>query len=95
MTQTTRSLAEYKTIYYLLIARDHWLWIEANDGVAIVEFEAFIRGLANASNLELGVGSVLSYDWLPVEDRDFSVNYETAMVGGVGIQSEVFYAPHS
>jgi len=90
-----KSLAEYRNVHYLLIARDHWLWIEAADGIAIVEFEAFLRGVSHSADLEAGVSAVLSYEWLPVESRDFSVRYETAMVGGVGMQSEVFYAPYN
>jgi hypothetical protein len=90
-----RSLVEYRNVHYLLIARDHWLWIEPSVGVAIVEFEAFLRGVSGSPNLDEGIISVLSYDWLPVQDRDFSVTYETSMVGGVGIQAEVFYAPYS
>jgi hypothetical protein len=90
-----KSLTEYRNVHYLLIARDHWLWIEATDGIAIVEFEAFLRGISPSADLEAGVSTVLSYEWLPVENRDFRVRYETAMVGGVGMQSEVFYAPYN
>ena len=85
------SLAEYKNVHYLLIARDHWLWRDPNDGISIVEFDVFLRGLSNSDNLDAGVRSVLRYDWLPVQDRDFRITYETARVGPVGIQSEVFY----
>lgn len=95
ISKLPRSLADYRNIHYLLIARDHWLWIEATDGIAIVEFEAFLRGVCHSASLESGVAAVLSYEWLPVENRDFSVRYETAMVGGVGIQCEVFYAMHN
>src|SRR5262249_9641659 len=84
-----RSLAGYTNVHYLLVARDHWLWIEPSDDVAIVEFDAFLRGVSGSASLEAGIISILTYDWLPVQNRDFNVTYETAMVGGVGIQSEV------
>ena len=34
-----RSVREYRHIYYLLVARDHWRWVEPQNGIAIVEFE--------------------------------------------------------
>jgi hypothetical protein len=37
------------------------------------------------------MSDLLRYEWLPVEGRDFRVQYDTATVNGVSIQSEVFY----
>jgi hypothetical protein len=85
------SLAKYKNVHYLLIARDHWLWREPNDGIAIVEFDTFLYGLSKSATLDAGIRSLLSYAWLPVQDQDFTIAYETARVGAVSIQAEVFY----
>ncbi len=38
-----RPLNEYQHVHYLLVARDHWRWVEPQDGIAIVEFEPFTR----------------------------------------------------
>jgi hypothetical protein len=48
-----RRLSEYANAYYLLVARDHWLWIEMDDGIAIAEFEAFAAALIRHENLHL------------------------------------------
>jgi hypothetical protein len=87
-----RRLTDYEHVHYLLVARDHWLWVEPTDDIAILEFEAFSTALSRAENLHSAVGSLLSYEWLPVEGRDFTVQYERATANGVSIESEVFYA---
>jgi hypothetical protein len=40
----TRTLSDYENVYYMLIARDHWIWIEPTDGTSVVEFEQFRGG---------------------------------------------------
>ena len=60
-----------KHVHYLIVARDHWRWVEPSNRVAIVEFEPFAQALERAANLRDAVGELLTYDWLPVEGRDF------------------------
>jgi hypothetical protein len=86
-----RPLTEYANIYYLLIARDHWLWIEPAEDVAIVEFEALSAALGRIQDLHTAISDLLQYEWLPVEGRDFTVQYDRNRVNGVSIESEVFY----
>jgi len=83
---------DYEHIHYLLVARDHWLWIEPADGIAIVEFEAFSTALSRSENLHSTISDLLTYEWLPLEGRDFTVQYDRATANGVSIESEVFYA---
>ena len=73
------------------VARDHWRW-KSPDGIAIVEFDAFVRALARSGNLHDVVAGLLTYDWLPVEGRDFIVQYDNATANGVSIESQVFYS---
>ncbi|MEK7995406.1 MAG: hypothetical protein AAB403_16520 [Planctomycetota bacterium] len=87
-----RRLSDYEHIHYLLVARDHWLWVEPADGIAIVEFEAFSTALSRSENLHSAISDLLTYEWLPVEARDFTVQYDRATANGVSIESEVFYA---
>jgi len=87
----SKPLNRYDHIHYLLVARDHWLWIEPKDEIAIVEFDPFLHVLANSEDLNLGVDDLLTYDWLPVDGRDFFVRYERAAANGVAIESEVFH----
>jgi hypothetical protein len=86
-----RRLSEYANVHYLLVARDHWLWIEPEDGIAIAEFEAFAAALCRHENLHSAITDLLRYEWLPVEGRDFTVKYDTSTANGVSIECEVFY----
>jgi hypothetical protein len=85
-------LDQYEQVHYLLVARDHWRWVEPRSRVAIVEFEPFARALQRAANLGAAVGELLTYDWLPVERRDFRIQEDRAEANGVTIQSPVFYS---
>ena len=87
-----RRLNDYQHLHYLLVARDHWLWVEPEDGVPIVEFEAFSTALSRMENLHSAISDLLTYEWLPVEGRDFTVRYDRATANGVSIECEVFYA---
>lgn len=91
-----RRLDQYEHVRYLLVARDHWRWVEPQDAIAIAEFEPFARVLEHSTNLRDAIGELLTYDWLPVEDRDFRIQYDRAAANGVTIESPVFYstAPH-
>ena len=87
-----RPLHEYERIHYLLVARDHWRWVEPHDGIAIVQFDPFTGVLERSNDLRGAVDQLLTYDWLPVEARDFFVRYDRATANGVSIESPVFYA---
>lgn len=87
-----RPLNEYQHVHYLLVARDHWRWVEPRDGFAIVEFDAFVRALTRADDLRSAANELLGYEWLPLEGRDFFVRYDRATVNDVSIESEVFYS---
>ena len=87
-----RSIDKYENLFYVVLARDHWLWREPADQVSILEFDAFVRILSKAENLRIGLDELLRYEWLPVEGRDFIVRMEHARVDGVVIESQVFYS---
>ena len=87
-----RLLGQYDRVCYLLVARDHWRWMQGPDGIAIVEFDAFVRAIERSANLHDMVVGLLTYDWLPVEGRDFVVQYDTSTANGVSIESETFYS---
>jgi len=87
-----RRLQDYDHVYWLVVARDHWLWMDVADGIALVEFEAFAMAMGGADDLRSAVEQLLTYDWLPVEGRDFRVQYDGVTVNGVGQESEVFYS---
>lgn len=87
-----RRLDQYEHVEYLLVARDHWRWVEPHEAIPIAEFEPFAGILERSTNLREAVGELLTYDWLPVEDRDFRIQYDRATANGVTIESPVFYS---
>jgi len=84
------SLTSYANVYYLLIVWDHWFWIDPEDGIAVVNFDALLPALKKAINLKTLVTELLTYEWLPVEGRDFQVNYATVAVNGALLESSIF-----
>ena len=90
--RVTKSLPDYEHLQYLLIARDHWVWLEPRHEVAIVDFDPFRRLLSESTDLWSAVTDLLHYDWLPLEGRDFRVQFDRAIANSVAIESEVFYA---
>jgi CubicO group peptidase (beta-lactamase class C family) len=85
-----RSLTSYANIHYLLVVWDHWFWIDPEDGIAVVSFDALLPSLKRGANLQNLVAELLRYEWLPVEGRDFRVNYVTAAVNGALLESSTF-----
>jgi hypothetical protein len=86
-----RRFDEYENIHFLLVARDHWPWIEPAGNIAIVEYGGFIKVLQRAKNLKDAVEGLLDYSWLPEEGRDFVVRFDRFAVNGVAVEAEVFY----
>ena len=88
----SRPLTDYERVHYLLVARDHWRWVDPGDQIASVQFDAFARILARSNDLRAAMDELLRYDWLPIEGANFAVRFERAAVNGVSIESEVFYS---
>jgi hypothetical protein len=86
-----RPIHEYRAIQYVLVARDHWPWIEPQDNLAIVEYGGFVKAMLKARSLYEALDGLLGYGWLPEEGRDFTVMFERRIVNGVGVESEVFF----
>lgn len=85
-----RTLSAYQ-VRYLVVARDHWLWAEPRPDGAIIEFEVFADALRRDGALDVAIGRLLTYEWLPIEGRDFVVQYDRATLNGVSVEAEVFY----
>jgi hypothetical protein len=85
-----RGLDCYANVYYLLVAWDHWYWIEPEDSIATISFEAFLPALKKSTSLQVLASELLKYDWLPVEGRDFRVTYAPADANGAVIESAIF-----
>ncbi len=87
-----RAITDYANIYYLLVARDHWIWVEPTKELAIVEFEPFSKALRRTEGLHFAMSDLLKYDWLPQEGKNFRVQFDRATVNGVSLESEVYYS---
>jgi hypothetical protein len=85
-----RSLRAYANVHYLLVVWDHWFWIDPEDGIAIVNFDTLLPILNRAASLRSLVTELLTYEWLPVEGRDFRVTYETSAVNGALLELPTF-----
>jgi hypothetical protein len=87
-----RSLNEYDNVQYAVIARDHWIWVVPTADVAIFTYDAFTASLTRSARLKDVVDDLLTYDWLPIEGRDYTVKYDKAYANGAEIEMETFYA---
>lgn len=85
------SLSKYEHVYFALIARDHWNWMEPADHTFVLDSEQFLIAIRRHRDLNAALCDLISYDWLPVEERDFHVRFDRACVEGAQIETEVFY----
>jgi hypothetical protein len=87
------ALDSYSEVRYLLIARDHFVWVDPDTDFPVIEHEVFKTLVRKCGNLRSMVAEILSFNWLPVEDTDFTVRFEPIESNGVVVESEIFYAP--
>ena len=87
----SHDLKDYQHIHYILLVRDYWHWVEPDDGIAILDFDECVEQLKTASSLHDTMKSLLSYEWLPIEDKDFHVGYRAISVNGASFESSTFY----
>jgi hypothetical protein len=85
-----QALTSYANVHYLLVAWDHWFWVDPEDGIAIVNFEALVPALKTFTNLQDLVAHLLRYEWLPVEGREFRVTYASSSANGAVFDSPIF-----
>lgn len=90
-----RNLADYDHVYYMLIARDYWAWVEPADSTSVVDAAQLLDFLSRNVSLHSALSALLLYEWLPIEGRDFDVRFNRAQVEGVTIETEVFYGAPS
>lgn len=88
----TRS-QELGRVHYGVIARDHIAYIPQQGDLWLTEFDALIWALRIGPTLADAVGKLRNLEWLPLEGRDFTARFETAISAGVTIETEVFHRP--
>lgn len=87
----TSDITSFANVYYLLIVADHWIWVEPEDGFAILDFQAFLTKFSQSIDLNATVTDLLTYDWLPKEGVNFRVKFDVSTVNGAIIESPSFH----
>ena len=87
----SKDLSDYRRVEYLLVARDHLKWIPPTAQTHIVGFDPF-KAMLEINDLNRGLDRLLSYDWLPVENKDFKIEMRPDTVNGVTARGETFFA---
>ena len=93
--KVSRSVSDHSRVRYLLLARDHFAWVDPATGYPAIESETFKRAVCEAATLHEALAGLLEFEWLPVEDRDFAVRFQVARANGVSIESEIFLPARS
>jgi hypothetical protein len=79
------------SLSFVVIARDHLSDTGQQDDLWIAEFDALIWALKESTNLKDSIRRLRSFEWLPVEGRDFTVRFEPSVLAGVTVESEIFH----
>lgn len=85
--KASRRLSEFKRVIYCVIARDHLIFNDPSD-VPVFAFDAFIEAMKEET--DRAADYLLSLDWLPRRDRDFTIRINSARVPGVQIHYESY-----
>ncbi len=62
---------------HAVIARDHMSYNISGQDLS-AEFDAFMWALQNSETLGEAIRRLQSFEWLPVEGRDFTVSFESS-----------------
>jgi hypothetical protein len=89
------ALDSYSEVRYLLIARDHFVWVDPDTDFPVIEHEVFKSLVRKYGDLRSMIAEMLSFKWLPIEGTDFAVRIEPIELNDVVVESEIFYAPGS
>jgi hypothetical protein len=89
----THEVTNISHVYYLLVARDHFKWIDPELGIVLVDYDVFRDAITKTSNLHNTLEELMQFEWLPKEGRDFVVRNEYAISNGIIAESETYYSP--
>ncbi|MGH9515926.1 MAG: hypothetical protein ACRD3P_09650 [Terriglobales bacterium] len=83
----SRRISEYRRVVYCLIARDHLIFNDPAD-IPVFAFDAFLEAMKDET--DGAIDYLLSLDWLPKKDRDFTIRVNSAGLPGVKILYESY-----
>lgn len=84
-------LNTYANVYYLVVCRDHWTWVDPENDIFTVEYSAFENCLRNSTDLKSALDRLLKYEWLPTEGRDFHIQFLQSKLNDVVVECELYF----
>jgi hypothetical protein len=84
----SKSLNDYKGVYFGIIARDYFVWVDPRE-FPVIDYDQFLRVIGEPKSLQSTMEELLTFNWLPVEGRDFVVEYPRHSANGVSVETEV------
>jgi hypothetical protein len=76
---------------FAVISRDHLCYSPQADDLWLTEFDALIWAFSNTNDLTECISKLQSFEWLPVEGKDFIARFELSTLAGETIECEVFH----
>jgi hypothetical protein len=86
----SKSLENYQKVYFGIIARDYFVWVDPRE-FPVIEYDQFLRAIGELKPFQNVMDELLTFNWLPLEGRDFMVRYDRHTVNGVSVELEVNY----
>jgi hypothetical protein len=86
----SKRLDGYNKVYFGIVARDYFVWLNPSE-FPVIDFDQFLRVIGEPKALQDAMEELLTFDWLPMEGRDFVVNYDRHSANGVSVELEVNY----
>jgi hypothetical protein len=88
--EISKSLDDYKKVYFGIVARDYFVWLDPSE-FPVIDYDQLLRVIGEPRRLQDAMEELLTFDWLPVQGRDFKVNYDRGTANGVSVETEVNY----
>lgn len=86
----SKSLDDYRKVYFAIVARDFFVWLDPNE-FPVIDYDQFLRVIGEPRTLQESMEELLTFNWLPMEGRDFVVRFDKHSVNGVSVELELNY----
>jgi hypothetical protein len=80
-----------RALSFAVIARDFLTYSQQNEDSWLTEFDALEWAVKNSRDLTECISKLQSFEWLPIEGRDFRIQFDPFTLEGVTIETEVIY----
>jgi hypothetical protein len=86
----TKRFDDYRKVYFAIVARDFFVWLDPSE-FPVIDYDQFLRAIGESKTLQESMDALLTFNWLPMEDRDFIVKFDRHSINGVSVELEVNY----